>query len=98
MTVAKSQSYTVDNRYLQAQGVADDTAGQRFLQDYMKARTIAGRFPTTQERKEDDRFVFAAQSGTLPLGALPAAPRGSASIGNTDGRITYRNTFRTQPS
>jgi len=98
MTVAKSQSYTVDNRYLQAQGVSDNISGRRFLQDYIKARTVAGRFPTTEERKQDDRFVFAAQSGTIPVGALPAAPRGSASIGNTDGRIVYRNTFRTKPS
>lgn len=98
MAVAKSQSYTVDNRYLQAQGVSDDAAGQRFLRDYLNARTMAGKFPTTQERQGDDRFVFAAQSGTIPVGALPSAPRGSASIGNTDGRIVYRNTFRAKPS
>ena len=98
MAVAKSQSYTVDNRYQQAKDVSDDVAGQRFLRSYMEARRVAGKFPTTLEREGDDRFVFAGQAGTVPIAALPYSPRGSASLSNTDGRVTYRNSFRAQPS
>jgi len=98
MAVAKSQSYTVDNRYQQAKEVSDNSSGLSFLRNYMQARKQAGRFPTTLERQEDDRFVFAGQGGTYPVGALPYEPRGSASISNTDGRIGYRNSFRVTPS
>ena len=98
MAAAKSQSYTVDNRYQQAKDVSDNTSGQQFLRAYLEARRRAGQFPTTLERKEDDRFVFAGQSGTIPVGALPYSPRGSAAISNTDGRIGYRNSFRVKPS
>jgi hypothetical protein len=98
MAIPKSQSYTVDNRYQQAKEVSDNTQSLGFLRNYMKARNIAGRFPVTSERAQDDRFVFAAQSGTLPLAAFPSEPRGAAGVSNTDGRVSYRNSFRVTPS
>lgn len=98
MALQKSQSYTVDNRYQQAKEVSDDTSGVNFLRQYIQARKGAERFPVTFERLGDDRFVFAGQGGTIPVGALPYSPMGSASIGNTDGRIGYRNSFRATPS
>lgn len=98
MTVPKSQSYTVDNRYQQAKEVSDNTEGLGFLRNYMQARRSAGRFPVTQERRADDRFIFAGQGGTYPVGALPYEPRGSAAISNTDGRVGFRNSFRATPS
>jgi hypothetical protein len=98
MAVPKSQSYTVDNRYQQAKEVSDNREGLGFLRNYLQARKAAGRFPVTQERRGDDRFVFAGQGGTVPVSALPYSPRGAASIGNTDGRIGFRNSFRATPS
>jgi hypothetical protein len=98
MALAKSQSYTVDNRYQQAKQVSDNNTGISFLRQYLQARKGAERFPTTFERREDDRFVFAGQGGTVPVGALPYEPRGAASFGNTDGRVSYRNSFRATPS
>lgn len=98
MALAKSQSYTVDNRYQQAKEVSDNNSGINFLRQYIQARKGAERFPTTLERRGDDRFVFAGQGGTVPVGALPYEPRGAASLGNTDGRVGYRNSFRATPS
>jgi len=98
MPVQKSQSYTVDNRYRQAKEVSDNDSGVSFLRQYIQARKGAERFPTTLERQGDDRFVFAGQGGTIPVGALPYSPRGSANISNTDGRTSYRNPFRATPS
>jgi hypothetical protein len=98
MALQKSQSYTVDNRYQQAKEVSDNDSGISFLRQYIQARKGTERFPTTLERQGDDRFVFAGQGGTVPVGALPYSPRGSASIGNTDGRFSYRNSFRATPS
>lgn len=98
MAVAKSQSYTVDNRYTQAQGVSDNTSALGFLRDYTQQDRRGKRFPVTAERREDNRFIFPAQGGTLPIGALPYEPRGSAGIGNTDSSLGYRNSFRARPS
>ena len=98
MALQKSQSYTVDNRYRQANEVSDNDSGVSFLRQYIQARKGAERFPTTLERQGDDRFVFTGQSRTVPVGALPYSPRGSASISNTDGRFSYRNSFRATPS
>lgn len=98
MAVAKSQSYKVDNRFQQAQGVSDNTESLNFLREYLGARQNAGKFPVTSERLGDDRFVFPAQGGTIPVGALPYEPRGAASIGNTDSAAGFRNSFRVKSS
>jgi|LauGreDrversion4_2_1035121.scaffolds.fasta_scaffold64893_8 hypothetical protein len=94
MAFAKSQSYKVDNRFSQAQGVDDSNTGLNFLGEYIQARKNEARLPITFERSQDDRFIFPALSGTIPIGALPSEPRGSASIGNTDGSASFRNIFR----
>lgn len=98
MAVAKSQSYKVDNRFQQAQGVSDNTESLNFLREYLGARQSAGKFPVTSERLGDDRFVFPAQGGTVPIGALPYEPRGASGIGNTDSSTGFRNSFRAKPS
>lgn len=94
MAFAKSQSYKVDNRFSPAKEVSDNSTGLDFLNEYLQARGRNARFPVTSERSQDDRFIFPALSGTIPFGALPSEPRGSASIGNTDGAATFRNIFR----
>lgn len=98
MALQKSQSYTVDNRYQQAKEVSDNDSGVNFLRQYVQARKEAARFPTTLERQGDDRFVFAGQGGTVPVAALPYEPRGPSGVSNTDGRFSYRNSFRVTPS
>lgn len=94
MAFTKSQSYKVDNRYSQAQGVEDNDSALTFLGEYIQARKNNSKLPVTFERTQDDRFIFPALSGTVPIGALPSEPRGSASIGNTDGAASFRNIFR----
>jgi hypothetical protein len=94
MGFAKSQSYKVDNRFSQAQGVDDSNTGLNFLNNYLQARSNNARFPVTSERLEDDRFVFPALGGTVPIGALPSEPRGPSGLGNTDSSASFRNIFR----
>jgi hypothetical protein len=94
MGFAKSQSYQVDNRFSQAQGVDDSNTGLNFLGNYLRARTANSKLPITSERLEDDRFVFPALGGTVPIGALPSEPRGPSGLGNTDSSASFRNIFR----
>jgi hypothetical protein len=98
MAFEKSQSYRVDNRYSQAQGVEDNTSSLIFLRNYLGRRKSQAQLPITSERLEDDRFIMPALGGTIPIGALPYEPRGSASIRNTDRGASFRNTFRVTPS
>ena len=98
MAFAKSQSYKVDNRYSEARGVDDNNTALNFLGNFIQARRNSSKLPITAERTEDDRFVFPALGGTVPIGALPYEPRGSSSIGNTDRSASFRNTFRVTPS
>jgi len=98
MTKHLSQDYGVDNRYRGHEEAQDNEAGLRFLKQYQK-RDLAGKQDDLEtQRRGDDRFVLAGEGGTVPIAALPYEPRGSASIGNTDRRIGFRNLFRTQPS
>lgn len=98
MAFEKSQSYKVDGRYKEAKGVPDDTQALGFLKNYLETRRAATKMPITMERRQDDRFIFPAQGGTVPIGALPYEPRGSSSVGNTDSSIGFRNSFRATPS
>lgn len=98
MAFEKSQSYKVDNRYREAKGTSDNNQALGFLQNYLETRRSLGKLPITAERRQDDRFIFPAQGGTVPVGALPYEPRGSASFGNTDSATGYRNSFRAKPS
>jgi hypothetical protein len=98
MAFEKSQSYKVDSRYREAKDVPDNNQALGFLQNYLETRRSASRLPIASERRQDDRFIFPAQGGTVPIVALPYEPRGSASFGNTDSSIGYRNSFRATPS
>lgn len=94
MGFAKSQSYKVDNRFTQAQGFDDSETGLNFLSNYINARTANSKLPVTFERSQDDRFIFPALGGTVPIGALPSEPRGPSGLGNTDSSASFRNIFR----
>jgi hypothetical protein len=94
MAFAKSQSYLVDNRFSEAQGVDDSNTGLNFLGNYIQARSREGKLPITFERSQDDRFIFPALGGTVPIGALPSEPRGPSGLGNTDSSASFRNIFR----
>lgn len=98
MAFEKSQSYKVDNRYKEAREVPDNNQALGFLQNYLEGRRAFSKMPVTFERRQDDRFIFPAQGGTVPIGALPYEPRGSASVGNTDSSVGFRNSFRVTPS
>jgi len=98
MAFEKSQSYKVDSRYREAKEIPDNNQALNFLQNYLDARRSASKLPITLERRQDDRFIFPAQGGTIPIGALPYEPRGSASFGNTDSSTGFRNSFRVTPS
>lgn len=98
MTSKLSQDYAVDNRYRGLEEAADNAAGKRFLSQYMERDRKADAPNITTQRQDDDRFVLVAEGGTVPVAGLPYEPRGSASIGNTDRRVGFRNLFRTQPS
>ena len=98
MTTKFSQNYGVDNRYRGLKDAQDNEAGKKFLAQYMERDRKSDSADITSQRKEDDRFVLAGEGGTVAVGSLPYEPRGSASIGNTDRRIGFRNLFRTTPS
>lgn len=93
-----SQNYGVDNRYRGLEDAADDQKGPQFLAQYLKQRKASQTDNITDQRRADDRFVLAGEGGTVPLTAFPYEPRGAASLSNTDRSVTFRNTFRTQPS
>jgi len=98
MAFEKSQSYKVDSRFTEAKEMPDNNQALGFLQNYLESRRSGARMPITMERRQDDRFVFPAQGGTVPIVALPYEPRGSASFGNTDRSVGFRNSFRVTPS
>jgi hypothetical protein len=98
MAFEKSQSYKVDGRYKEAKGMPDNNQALGFLENYLETRRSVAKLPITQERRQDDRFIFPAQGGTIPIAALPYEPRGSASFGNTDSSAGFRNSFRVTPS
>lgn len=98
MAFEKSQSYKVDGRYKEAKGMPDNNQALGFLENYLESRRSFSKLPITSERRQDDRFVFPAQGGTIPIAALPYEPRGSASFGNTDSSTGFRNSFRVTPS
>lgn len=93
-----SQTYSVDNRYRGLGEAFDDQKGPEFLAQYLKQRKASQTDDITEQRRGDDRFVLAGEGGTVPLTAFPYEPRGAASLSNTDRSVTFRNTFRTQPS
>jgi hypothetical protein len=98
MAFEKSQSYKVDSRFKEAKEMPDNNQALGFLQNYLETRRSASRLPVTLERRQDDRFIFPAQGGTVPIVALPYEPRGSSSFGNTDSSVGFRNSFRAKPS
>ena len=89
-----SQVYDVDNRFSEAKGVADNEAGKKFLQEFRARDKSLGSNFIGDSRKSDDRFILAAQGGTIPVSSLGLGSQ----ISNTDSRSTFKNTFRAAQS
>ena len=89
-----SQVYDVDNRYREAKGVPDNTAGKRFLQEFIARDKELSKDPIEPSRREDDRFILPAQGGTVPIASLGLGSQ----LSNTDSRTTFRNSFRASQS
>ena len=89
-----SQVYDVDNRFREAKGVADNLAGKRFLQEFRARDKSLGSNFIGDSRKSDDRFIVAAQGGTIPISSLGLGSQ----ISNTDSKSTFKNTFRAAQS
>jgi len=89
-----SQVYDVDNRFREAKGVADNTAGKKFLQEFRARDKSLGSNFIGDSRKSDDRFILAAQGGTIPVSSLGLGSQ----ISNTDSKSTFKNTFRAAQS
>jgi hypothetical protein len=90
-----SQLYDVDNRYKEAQGVADNVAGKRFLKEFIARDKELAKDPVEPSRREDDKFILPAQGGTIPIASIGLT---GSLIGNTDSRTTFRNAFRASQS
>ena len=84
-----SQLYDVDNRYREAQGVADNESGKRFLKEFIARDKELAKDPVEPSRREDDRFILPAQGGTVSIGALGLGSQ----LSDTDSRTTFRNAF-----
>ena len=90
-----SQLYDVDNRYREAKGVPDNTSGKRFLQQFMAQDKRLGANIIGNSRENDNRFVVAAQGGTVPIASIGLT---GSLIGNTDSKLTFKNAFRATQS
>jgi hypothetical protein len=58
MSLQTSTDYDVDNRYAQARGAKDNTAGKRFVKEYINKRKEGNRPDTAEQRSEDNRFIM----------------------------------------
>ena len=85
-----SQVYDVDNRYREAKGVADNVQGKRFLKDFIAQDKRLGADSIGDSRESDDKFILAAQGGTIPISSLGLGSQ----ISNTDAKTTFKNLFR----
>ena len=90
-----SQLYDVDNRYREAQGVADNVAGKRFLKDFIARDKELAKDPVEPSRREDNKFILPAQGGTIPIASIGLT---GSLIGNTDSKLTFKNAFRAAQS
>ena len=90
-----SQVYDVDNRFKEAKGVADNTAGKKFLQQFRARDKSLGSNFIGDSRKSDDRFVVAAEGGTIPISSIGLT---GSLISNTDSKLTFKNAFRAAQS
>tara|TARA_R100000700_G_scaffold2001_1_gene4529 strand:+ start:251 stop:535 length:285 start_codon:yes stop_codon:yes gene_type:complete len=89
-----SQVYDVDNRFKEAKGVADNTAGKRFLQEFRARDRSLSKDSVENSRRSDDRFVVAAEGGTIPISSLGLGSQ----ISDTDSKVSFRNLFRAAQS
>jgi phospholipase C len=90
MAQNRSQVYKVDERYKETKGAVDNNAALGFLKQYAARDRASNKVNIEAERKQDDRFIVPGQAGTLPVGALGLGQQ----VGNTDGAITFKNSFR----
>ena len=90
-----SQVYDVDNRFTEAKGVPDNTSGKRFLKQFIAQDKRLGANTIGNSRENDNRFVLAAQGGTVPIASIGLT---GSLIGNTDSKLTFKNAFRAAQS
>tara|TARA_R100000152_G_C6774519_1_gene202341 strand:+ start:181 stop:465 length:285 start_codon:yes stop_codon:yes gene_type:complete len=87
MAQRRSQDYDVDNRYSQTESAVDNTAGKRHLRNYIERDRVGSLNPIAPDNRDENKFIIPGQGGLVPI-----PNRGT--IGNTDSRITFRNSFR----
>ena len=90
-----SQLYDVDNRYREAKGISDNIAGKKALQNFIARDKRLGANIIGNSRQSDNRFVVAAQGGTVPIASIGLT---GSLIGNTDSKLTFKNAFRAAQS
>ena len=89
-----AQVYAVDNRYREAKGVADNTAGKQLVKEFIARDKRRGADLIGDSRESEDRFILAAQGGTIPISSLGLGSQ----ISNTDSKTTFKNLFRATQS
>jgi len=57
MSIQTSQDYSVDSRYHGGKGAKDNNAGKAFLKKFIGAQRQQQDPNTTEQRKEDNRFI-----------------------------------------
>ena len=87
MAQRRSQDYDVDNRYSQTESAVDNTAGKKHLKNYIERDRVQSINRIAPDNRDENKFIIPGQGGLVPI-----PNRGS--IGNTDSRITFRNSFR----
>jgi hypothetical protein len=87
MAQRRSQDYDVDNRYSQTESAVDNTAGKKHLRNYIERDRIQSINRIAPDNRDENKFIIPGQGGLVPI-----PNRGN--IGNTDSRITFRNSFR----
>ena len=63
---------------------------KRFLKDFIAQDKRLGADSIGDSRESDDKFILAAQGGTIPISSLGLGSQ----ISNTDAKTTFKNLFR----
>lgn len=87
-----STTYGVDNRYRGIERAVDDKSGAKFLQKYIERKRESDVNRVGNTREQQGKFVLGGMGGTVSVAQMPTQ------ITNTDGKVSFRNTFRVTPS
>lgn len=92
MRTQTSTTYSVDNRYQEAQGFSDNFTGAKFLNQYLQRKRLSDIDRQGNKKELEGKFVLAGMGGTVPVSQLPG------NLTNTDAKYAFRNTFRAAQS